>query len=227
MRDTSFPLVSHSPLPMTQTVWIARHGNRLDFVNPEWFNTAKRPYDPPLSDDGLIQVQELGKRLMREGIRHIFASPFLRTVQTANPVAEYLDLPIKIESGLSEWLNPEWMKSEPEKLSLEVLKEQFPRLDLSYTPRVIPRYPETSEQVLERTAQTARRLTEEFSEDILLVGHGASVVGATWGLMGGKPEVNASLCCLVKLVRQGEQWVMELNGDTSHLSQSEDVIRFH
>ncbi|HEY9813715.1 MAG TPA: histidine phosphatase family protein, partial [Candidatus Sericytochromatia bacterium] len=25
---------------MPQTVWIARHGNRLDFVNPEWFNTA-------------------------------------------------------------------------------------------------------------------------------------------------------------------------------------------
>ncbi|MGK7892391.1 MAG: histidine phosphatase family protein, partial [Xenococcus sp. (in: cyanobacteria)] len=37
---------------MKQTVWIARHGNRLDFVNPEWFNTATRRYDPPLSEDG-------------------------------------------------------------------------------------------------------------------------------------------------------------------------------
>jgi broad specificity phosphatase PhoE len=88
-------------------------------------------------------------------------------------------------------------------------------------------YPETNEMVLQRTAQTVQRLTAEFSEDILLVGHGASVVGCTQGLVGGTPEVNASLCCLVKVVRQEQEWVMELNGDTSHLSQQEQVIRFH
>ncbi|NEO28838.1 MAG: histidine phosphatase family protein, partial [Kamptonema sp. SIO4C4] len=48
---------------MTQTIWIARHGNRFDFVYPEWFNTAPRRYDPPLSEDGVIQAQELGQRL--------------------------------------------------------------------------------------------------------------------------------------------------------------------
>lgn len=212
---------------MSQTVWIARHGNRLDFVNPEWFNTADRPYDPPLSGDGIIQAKELGQRLVGEGIRHIFASPFLRTVQTASQVADILELPIKIESGLSEWLNPEWMKAEPERLPLDILQNHFPRIDPSYTSRVIACYPETNEKVLERTGETAQRLTTEFSEDILLVGHGASVVGATRKLVGGLPEINASLCCLVKLVRQGEAWVMELNGDTSHLSQTEDVIRFN
>jgi broad specificity phosphatase PhoE len=212
---------------MTQTIWIARHGNRLDFVNPEWFNTAERPYDPPLSEDGILQAKQLGQRLVGEGIKHIFASPFLRTVQTASQVADTLDLPIKLESGLSEWLNPAWMKTEPERLPIEALQEQFPRIDSSYTSRVISKYPETSERVLERTAQTARRLTAEFSEDMLLVGHGASVVGTAQGLVGGTPEVNAALCCLVKLVRQEQEWMMELNGDTSHLSQTEDVIRFH
>ncbi|MDP8963846.1 MAG: histidine phosphatase family protein [Cyanobacteriota bacterium] len=212
---------------MTQTVWIARHGNRLDFVNPEWFNTAERPYDPPLSEDGVVQANQLGQRLVGEGIRHIFASPFLRTVQTANFVADALDLPIKLESGLSEWLNPAWMQTNPERLSMQELQELFPRIDPSYTSRVIAHYPETSEKVLERTAETAKRLMTEFSEDILLVGHGASVVGVTQGLVGGTPEVNASLCCLVKLVRQEQEWVMELNGDTSHLNQTEDVIRFH
>ncbi len=212
---------------MTQTVWIARHGNRLDFVNPEWFNTAERPYDPPLSEDGVVQANQLGQRLVGEGIRHIFASPFLRTVQTANFVADALDLPIKLESGLSEWLNPAWMRTNPERLSMQELQELFPRIDPSYTSRVIAHYPETSEKVLERTAETAKRLMTEFSEDILLVGHGASVVGVTQGLVGGTPEVNASLCCLVKLVRQEQAWVMELNGDTSHLNQTEDVIRFH
>lgn len=213
--------------PMSQTIWIARHGNRLDFVNPEWFNTAERPFDPPLSDDGVIQARQLGQRLGQENIAHIFASPFLRTVQTANQVAEALDLPIKVESGLSEWLNPGWMPSMPEKLSIEALHEQYPRIDLNYTSRVIANYPETSEEVLERSGETARRLAAEFPEDILLVGHGASVLGTTRGLVGGEPEVNAVLCCLVKIVRVGEEWVMELNGDTSHLSETEKVIRFN
>lgn len=214
---------------MTQIVWLARHANRLDFVNPEWFNTAERPYDPPISDDGFIQAQQLAQRLKQEKIKHIFASPFLRTVQTANEVAQVLDLPIKLESGLSEWLNPAWMPKMPERLSTEALAQMFPKIDISYTSRVMAEYPETKEVVLERSGKTARILADEFPEDILLVGHGASVLGATMGLVGAtaQTEVNAVLCCLVKIVRQDREWVMELNGDTSHLSSSEKVIRFH
>ena len=215
---------------MPQTVWIARHGNRLDFVNPEWFLTAERRYDPPLSDDGVIQAMQLGQRLKQENIAHIFASPFLRTVQTANQVAEALDLPIKIEPGLSEWLNPAWMDSSPEKLTLEQLHQMYPRVDLSHTPKgVAAEYPETGEKIIERAGETAKRLAAAYPQDILLVGHGASVVGTAMGLLGvtTQPEMNATLCCLVKIVRYEEQWVMELNGDTSHLSQTEKVIRFH
>lgn len=214
---------------MSQIVWIARHGNRLDFVNPDWFLTAERPYDPPLSDGGIIQAQQLGQRLKRENIAHIFASPFLRTVQTANEVAAALDLPIKVESGLSEWLNPQWMPSMPEKLPMEVLHEKYPRIDLSYTSRIIAEYPETGDKVFRRSGETAKILADEFSEDILLVGHGASVIGTAMGLLGGttQPEINATLCCLVKIVRQDREWIMELNGDTSHLSETEKVVRFH
>ena len=214
---------------MTQIVWLARHANRLDFVNPEWFNTAERPYDPPISDDGFIQAQQLAQRLKQEKIKHIFASPFLRTVQTANEVAQVLDLPIKLESGLSEWLNPAWMPKMPERLSIEALAQMFPKIDTAYASRVMAEYPETKEVVLERSGKTARILADEFPEDILLVGHGASVLGATMGLVGAtaQTEVNAVLCCLVKIVRQDREWVMELNGDTSHLSSSEKVIRFH
>lgn len=213
---------------MTQIVWLARHGNRIDFVNPDWFLTAERRYDPHLSDDGVVQAQQLAQRLKGEGIAHIFASPFLRTVETANQVAEVLDLPIKLESGLSEWLNPVWMKAMPERLPLEALAQRFPRIDRSYLSHVIAEYPETAEKALERSGETARLLADEFPEDILLVGHGASVIGATMGLVSGitKSQINAALCCLIKVVRQ-DQWVMELNGDTSHLGQVEEVIRFN
>ncbi len=215
---------------MTQTIWIARHANRLDFVNPDWFLTAERRYDPPLSDDGIVQASQLAQRLKQEKITAIFASPFLRTVQTANQVAEVLDLTIKLESGLSEWLNPEWMTETPEKMSIKDLVALFPRIDHNYTSRVIAYYPEVGETAFLRAGETARKLAEEFSEDILLVGHGASVLGATMGLVGevAKTKVNAALCCLVKVVRLDPQdWVLELNGDTSHLTQVEEVIRFN
>ncbi|MBF2004731.1 histidine phosphatase family protein [Chlorogloeopsis fritschii PCC 9212] len=215
---------------MSQIIWIARHANRLDFVNPEWFLTAERRYDPPLSEDGFLQAQQLANRLKREKISHIFASPFLRTVQTANAVAEVLDLPIKLETGLSEWLNPAWMAEEPKRLSTRELAELFPRIDTSYTPRIAAQYPETHEQAQTRSGQTARCLAVEFSpEHILLVGHGASVQGAAMGLVGeiALTEVKASLCSLVKVVRQHPEWFLELKGDTSHLTQVEEVVRFN
>lgn len=214
---------------MSQTIWIARHANRLDFVNPDWFNTAERRYDPPLSDDGIVQAGQLAQRLKQEKITAIFASPFLRTVQTANQVAEVLNLPIKLESGLSEWLNPEWMSENPERMAIAELIALFPRIDPNYTSRVISQYPETAETALERSGETARKLAAEFREEILLVGHGASVLGATIGLVGeiAKTEVKASLCCLIKVTRQEPKWVLELKGDTSHLTQIEEVIRFN
>ncbi|NEO28046.1 MAG: histidine phosphatase family protein, partial [Kamptonema sp. SIO4C4] len=204
-----------------------RHGNRFDFVYPEWFNTAPRRYDPPLSEDGVIQAQELGQRLQAENIQHIFASPFLRTVQTAHEVAQYLKLPIKLEPGLGEWLNADWMTEMPERAPIEELVEKYPEIDVTYQPCLVPTFPETEAEMMERSGETARRLLDQYSEDILLVGHGASVLGSTWGLVDGQPDVSASLCCLVQVVRDGERYHLQLNGDTSHLSQTESVVRFN
>ena len=212
---------------MLQTIWIARHGNRLDFVNPEWFNTAPRRYDPPLSEDGIIQAQELGTRLKSENIAHIFSSPFLRAIQTANEVAAILDLPIKIEAGLSEWLNPDWMSETPEIHPQTELAAKYPHIDGSYNSLITPEYPESEETVKNRSGETARKLAAEFNQDILLVGHGASVLGTTIGLVGGNPIINAALCCLVKVEGGENKWELKLNGDTSHLSQVETQIKFH
>ena len=211
---------------MPQTVWIARHGNRLDFVNPDWFTTAPRPYDPPLADDGWVQAQQLGQRLQGLGIVHIFSSPFLRTVQTAHTVAQVLQRPLWLEAGLSEWLNPAWMPAYPELEDPKVLAAQYPCLDLSYQSCVQPRYPESETEVAARVAATVQHLVAHYPEDLLLVGHGASVLGAAHGLVAGKPEIRAALCCLVQLVRGEAGWELVLDGDTSHLSDTEAEVRF-
>ena len=212
---------------MSQTVWIARHGNRLDFINPEWFNTAIRRYDPPLSDDGFVQAAELGQRLKSEQIKHIFASPFLRTIQTANEIAQILDLPIKLEAGLGEWHNGEWMTESPETHPQEFLQQKFPLIDWNYQSHLYPQYPETNEDVNRRTAATVKQLVSEYSEDILIVGHGASVYGVTQGLVANLPESKVALCSLTKIVGNGDDWNLEFYADTSHLSHTESEVRLN
>lgn len=209
---------------MPQTVWIARHANRLDFVYPAWFDTAERRYDPPLSDDGHLQAQQLAQRLQTERIAHIFCSPFLRAIQTGYPVAEALDLSLKLEAGLGEWHNPDWMSEAPQTCPRHLLEIDYPRIDWRYSSQIIPEYPESENALRQRTADIAQKLVQDFADNILLVGHSHSVIGAAQGLVQGQPVVNAPLCGLVK-VMGGEKWQIILNGDISHLSNSKFRIQ--
>ena len=207
---------------MSQTLWIARHGNRQDFVDPFWSRTAEYPYDPALSSDGQIQAQELAQRLARESIQHIFASPFLRTIQTAHPIAERLNLPIKLEFGLGEHLSPKMFQALPtligNRLSPEQLQAQFPRVEWTSPNQVIPTFPETHRDAVHRSGQAAKLITQNCKGNVLIVGHGVSMLGASWGLLGRRPRIRCSLCGLVQLVQHDQRWTLALRGETSHLS---------
>lgn len=204
-----------------QVVWLTRHGNRQDFVDAEWRATALRPFDPGLSDDGHTQARHVGRRLRGEGIIHLFASPYLRTVQTAHHIAEALDRRIYLEPGLGEWLNADWFDGVPERQSPAALAAAFPRIDLAHQPLLEPRYPETEAEALARTGEVARRLTETYPGTMLLVGHGASVTGAVRGFAGAQAAFETPLCGLFKLVRPAPTatWSMELCGDVAHLDR--------
>jgi broad specificity phosphatase PhoE len=199
-----------------KTVWIARHGHRFDFAYPEWFLTAERRYDPALSDEGFVQVQQLANRLQQEPIDHLFCSPFLRAIQTAHPISQVLELPIKIERGLGEWLNPDWMTEYPQTSPLEDLTQKY-AIDQSYFSRLIATYPESESAMMQRMASIAGQLVADFSGNLLLVGHGATVGGITAGLMGENLIRQAPLACLTKIVYLEKQWKIELKADISHL----------
>ena len=199
-----------------KTVWIARHGHRFDFAYPEWFLTAERRYDPALSNQGFVQVQQLANRLKQEPIDHLFCSPFLRAIQTAHPISQLLDLPLKIERGLGEWLNPDWMTEYPQTSPIEELTQKY-SIDQPYFSRLIPTYPESESAMMQRMASIAGQLVTEFSGNLLLVGHGATVGGITAGLMGENLIWQAPLACLTKIVYVKNRWKIELKADISHL----------
>jgi len=205
-----------------QTVWICRHGNRIDFVDRSWRD--RNGQDPHLSEDGVQQARETGGRLRGEGIRYIFASPFLRTVETAHHIAEILDLPVLIEWGACEWLNPHWFAHAPDLATAQERAGRFPHVDPAYVSLVAPHYPETAEEAFVRAGRTARVLAQQYSGNLLLVGHGHSVVGMSWGLLADRPKINTGLCALVRIGRYENTWRLELNGDMGHLSSGSQAL---
>lgn len=185
---------------------------------------AERPDDPGLSTDGMVQAQELAQRLQLDPIDHIFASPFLRTVQTAHSVAEQLHLSVKLEAGLGEYIQPRKFHGFPQLLSKTELRQQFPCLDLEYCDRISPNYPETRPELLARTRRTINILLQEFSGNLLLVSHAASIKGLALALNPKASRWDAPLCGITKLVQQGDRWQLELQRDASHISHPPNRI---
>lgn len=111
---------------------VARHGERWDYLQRDagnnWIATAERPWDPPLSPNGLKQARRLGEYLSKTlqekslpPISACYASPFLRCRQTACQAVEALNespkasaedaLKVQVELGLCESLNKSWYRS--------------------------------------------------------------------------------------------------------------------
>jgi hypothetical protein len=74
---------------------IVRHGERLDYVEQEqgrnWVaSNQDRPWDPPLTQHGQWQAQQLGQEIERilkryalPSVSHVYTSPLWRCRQTA------------------------------------------------------------------------------------------------------------------------------------------------
>ncbi len=80
----------------TTTIILVRHGER------------EGGFNPPLNEAGRARAQALLEALDESGIAAIYAPDLLRTIQTAEPLAERLDLPIhRIE--LVRLVVPSWL----------------------------------------------------------------------------------------------------------------------
>jgi len=80
-------------------IYFARHGrseaNLLKVI-------SNRGWKHPLTEEGRAQAAALAERLSGEGITHIYSSPVMRAVQTAEIVSQALGLPFTIEEALRE-----------------------------------------------------------------------------------------------------------------------------
>jgi broad specificity phosphatase PhoE len=209
----------------SRRIFLARHGNRQDFVDPDWLASADEPYDPPLSADGVDQARSLGVRLTGEGIASIVASPFLRTIQTAHHANEALGVPIFIEPGFGEFLPETTFERLPRLRAIETLRAEYPMLGDGYVAAWVQRYPETSEQLIERTQRTLEALLDKLPGTLLVVSHAASV--CAMALIDPAVKcVECPLCALFCLDYDGSRWTLSLDSEVSHVGARLATYRY-
>ena len=117
---------------MKTTFYLVRHGQ------PDWdWAEAMRFYGPcsaymPLTPLGVEQIEHTACDSQLRGASFILASPYTRTMQSAQILSRRLDLPVTVEWELHEWLYDRDMKGD-----LPTPGERFGREDNCETYAVI------------------------------------------------------------------------------------------
>ena len=171
-------------------IFITRHG-QISFDELEQNNIVFSKNDPPISSLGEEQAKRLAEEMKRLNFKgKIYASPFLRTIMTANHVSQLLNIPIHICPELIEIVLDEKSMQEFKGLKLDELKNLFPKIaedaELPYP------WWKTKLEDMEAVKMRVRTLLEsliEKQEDVLLICHGASAIAAFYCLseMAEKP----------------------------------------
>lgn len=211
-----------------RTVYLVRHGQRLDAVDKEWHKKdGGLKYDSPLSEEGIEQAQRIANRLRTERIEHIFVSPFVRALQTADAIAQARHQMFMVDWGVSEWHGRAMMPEKPQLPAIEERAERFPWLDVDHESQVFPQYPETVQQVFDRYERAMQNLMSRYEGNLLIVGHGRVVTGISH-VLTQKPESHFKYpeAGLTKLVLdEAGTWEIRLNGDDTHLT-AEPTVQF-
>ncbi len=206
-----------------ENIYLTRHGVRQTQL-PDWAEPyEEKPfdgpeYDFPLAHMGHLQAEALAERMKDIPIDHIFSSPFSRTIETSIPLARQKGISIKIEYGITEGMMSAWFgKNFPKLPSAKERQEKYPEIDPDYESKVFPSFPEERADIWGRLAKTISLLTEGYGPNIMLVGHGASCLGASFALLGLGRQVNVTFCSFHHFTRLENGWMLKDVDALKHL----------
>lgn len=161
---------------------------------------------PGLSPRGEKQARKTAERLARDGVTHVWSSPYRRAIRTAQHIARRFDLDVLVRPDMCEHHLYDSLKDYCGRDGAEILREfRDVRLGDGFDAGkwAPPVWPETWEHLLKRTATIAKAAIETGRPfgpraHLVVVGHGASVKGLLIALTGlsipqDAPYVNASV----------------------------------
>jgi len=93
----------------TMEIVLVRHGE------PEWVRGGLNVVDPPLTDRGNAQAEQLAQLLSKEMFDEVLVSPLVRARQTAGPLLARLGRDEEIDPWLEEIRDPKWHGTPAEK----------------------------------------------------------------------------------------------------------------
>jgi len=199
-------------------LWVVRHGDRIDFSDPNWVSSAKNPYNPPLAPVGFAQAAETAERLKDEKIDYIIASPFLRTVQTANIIAEKIGIKFILDVGLSEWLTVKDFDFRPKLDDPHNLASDYPFIDPESESPANLAYPEDSEALDSRIDKVLSEIITKFGTNILLISHGSPIRSIFKTLVTYNGDGFPSMCSVSQFHYKSGKWNLEIHDDSKHLT---------
>lgn len=152
--------------PRMTYLFLIRHGEN------DWVDTGKlagRTPDVHLNEKGRTQSAALAERLKAQPISAIYSSPLERCIETAQPLADLLSVPVREEAGVIEVDYGEWRGAALKELS------KLPEWQLV---QIYPggfRFPqgETLREVQNRVITTLERIRKDHEgEAVAVFAHG-------------------------------------------------------
>lgn len=139
-------------------IYLIRHGEKESSKD-----------NPSLTPTGIEQAQKTAKHLTKYPITHIYASPYLRTQQTAQYIADQLGLPITTDERLQERMDFQKFEGDRPQFFDEWVKATQQR---DYTPK--------SGRSSRQTANDIISLLDEIEDagdhqHVVLVTHGGTI----------------------------------------------------
>ena len=159
---------------------ITRHG-QVQPATDDGADVFFAPGDPPLSALGQRQARLLGERLRSLDFSgSIHTSPYRRAAETGQIIADAVDAELYLSVGMRESNGTGEHMAEFRGATIDELQTSYPRLWIdAETP--YPWWTKDAESAddIERRVGSVVDLLETEGSDALLVGHGATVGGAT------------------------------------------------
>ncbi len=168
---------------MTTRVYLVRHG-ATELSDEDRFAGA---IDVRLSDEGREQARQLGKRLEGDPISVAFASPMVRTMDTAGLIVAPHGLGVTPVDGLREIAHGRWERKTRAEVEQE-FPEEYERYETDPF-SFAPTEGESGLQVTARALPALLKIVEEHTDQrILVVSHKATIRLLLSSLLGFDPR---------------------------------------
>jgi probable phosphoglycerate mutase len=205
--------------PGSTEIVLVRHGASADSLEGETFELVEGQGDPPLSDVGRRQAEQVALRLAHELFDGLYVSTLRRTAQTAAPLVARSGMTPVVDADLREVFLGEWegglirqKAADQDPLWASVLREQ--RWDL------VPGA--ESRQVF---GGRLRRAVERIAAAhpggrVVAFSHGAAIGEILAQATSSAPFafLGADNASISKIVVHEDRWVLRGYNDTAHLT---------